>query len=246
MALVISIIIVLLFGGWLYITIKYYDSSFVTYVYHWDYRVLRRLRQRYNWSMGKTPPDSYETFYNDSINYIANYLEEHHGFIESQRDRVYKAENLTRMLSVQQYIDYYFTEYERFTGKVYYKMFKDFRLGDYKQRDYSYQAALRKILPLAIKSSDKAFELFLKVVDVGWFDKNNGMYIIGNGIEKQHIGRAIYWICKKSNISSPEKVFAPFWGVNEGTVADWCRIKSRNPERTQQIDKIVDDIMSGR
>ena len=246
MALFISIFLILLFGGWLYSTIKYHDSSFVTYVYNWDYRVLRRLRQRYNWSMGKTPPDSYETFYNDSINYIANYLEEHHGFTESQRDRVYKAENLVRMLSIQQYIEHYFTEYERFTGSVYYMMIKDFRSGEYNQRDYSSEVALRKILPVQIRSSEKAFKLFLKFVDAGWFDKNNGMYIIGNGIEKQHIGRAIYWICKKSDISSPEKVFSSFWNEKESTVTDWCRTKSRNPERTNQIDIIVDDILSRR
>lgn len=243
MAPVIIIFIILLFGGGLYCTIKYHDSSFVTYVYNWDYRVLCRLRQRYNWSMGKTPPDSYETFYNDSKNYIVKYLEEHHGFTESQRDRVYKAENLVRMLSVQQYIHYYFTEYERFTGKVYYMMFKDFRSGEYNQRDYSSEVALRKILPVQIRSSDKAFKLFLKFVDAGWFDKNNGKYIIGNEIEKQHIGRAIYWICKRSGIPSPEKVFAPFWGEKVLTVAGWCRISPRAPERTQQIDDMITSIL---
>lgn len=223
MALVISIIIILLYGGWLYSTIKYHDSSFVTYVYHWDYRVLRRLRQRYIWSMGKTPPDSYETFYNDSINYIANYLEEHHGFIESQRDRVYKAENLIRMLSVQQYIHYYFTEYERFTGKVYYMMFKDFRSGEYNQRDYSARAALRKILPSAIKYSDRAFNSFMKFVDAGWFDKTTGKYILHEGRARYHIGRAIRMICMMNDISSPEKVFAELWCEEPSRIKDWLR-----------------------
>lgn len=241
MALVIIIFIILLVGGWAYCTIKYHESSFVTYVYHWDYRVLLRLRQRYNLGIKKTPPDSFETFYNNSIYYIEEYIEEHHGFVETQRERVNKAKDLARMLSVQQYIHHYFTDYESFSRTVYNMMLTDFRSGEYNQRDYSYRAALRKILPSAIQSSDRAFNSFIKFVDAGWFDKTNGMYIPGNGRTRYKIGRAIRMICLTNNISSPEKVFAELWGEDSSRIKDWLR--GDRQLGNQQIDSEVERIL---
>ena len=240
---VLCIFITIVVCGLMYVTFFHHESSFVTYIYHWDYRVLIRLRSEYRWGIIKTPPDSYEYFCDKAINYIERYLAEHKGLIETQKEREGKAINLVKMLCAQQFIHHYFTEYDKFTGSVYYLMFIDFRSGVYNQRDYSSKVALRKKLPLAIKSSDKAFESFIKFVNAGWFDINSGMYIVGGEIEKQHIGRAIYWICHRCGIPSPEKVFAPFWNEKESTVTQWCRVNHRAPERTKQIDKMVDTIL---
>ena len=123
-------------------------------------------------------------------------------------------------------------------------MCNDYRSGVYKRPDYySKRENLKKILPLEISSSDGAFSDFMKFVDEGWFDATNGMYIIGGNRNHQHIGRAIYWICKRNNISSPEKVFAPLWGKEPKTIKEWLR-NNENETITEQIDKMVKLILS--
>lgn len=239
MAVILCIIIVLLFAGWLYLTVWHRKSSFVTYVYHWDYRVLRNLRDMYCRGLHRTPPDSYDFFKTEAIGFINKYLSEHKALVESPHERKTKAQKIADMLESQQYIHYYFNEDKAFTRGIYDEMLRDYRSGQYLTKDYFAYEALRKKMPLEIASNEKAFNDFWRFAQAGWFEKKSGKYILSNKIEKQHIGRAIYWICKRSNISSPERVFASFWNEKETTVSDWCRKKSRTPERTQQIDEIV-------
>lgn len=243
MEYIVSFVVALIVLGCFYVTIKYHNSSFVTFVYHWEYRVLRQLRSNYLWGLKRTPPDSYDYFYNNAINYIDGYIAEHKGITETQHERLGKALDLVRMLDAQQYIHYYFDEDKAFTGAVFYEMWKDFRSGEYLTKDYFAYEALRKKMPPEIKLNEKAYDDFWKLVEAGWFDEITGMYILRDGRQKQHIGRAIKLICNRNNISSPQRVFSGLFKEKEQTIKGWTENNRNNEEITNSIDSQVKELL---
>ena len=255
MAVILCIIIVLLFAGWLYLTVWHRKSSFVTYVYHWDYRVLRNLRDMYCRGLHRTPPDSYDFFKTEAIGFINKYLSEHKALVESPHERITKAQKIADMLESQQYIHYYFNEDKAFTRGIYDEMLRDYRSGQYLTKDYFAFEALRKKMPIEIASNEKAFHDFWKFVQAGWFDETTGMYcnIDNNGKKINHnqIGRAIVLICQRNRIATPSKVFAPLWAEpKDEENIEKMRDKIRGWYRPDQIkdadqlDKIVLGILN--
>lgn len=256
MALVfISIFIFLVFAGWLYVTVKYYDSSFVTYVYHWDYRVLCTVCDMYRRGLQRPSPDSYDYFRTEAIGYISKYLIEHKSFIESQNERIIKAQEIVYMLNCEPYIRYYFNKDKSFTGLIYREMWRDYRTGEYISKDYFAYDALRKKMPAEIRSNEKAFNEFWKLVQEVWFDETTGMYCEvdkqGNKINHNQIGRAIYLICQRNGIGAASKVFAPLWAATtdegdiekmEKKIRGWYR--ADQIKNVEQVDKIVLNIIN--
>lgn len=244
--MVFVIIIILLFIGWIYLTFKNPNSSFVTYVYHWDYRVLYDLRIAYCDGLQRTPPDSYDYFKTEAIGFIQNYLSEHKALMESQQVRITKAQRIAKMLDSQQYIQYYFNKNKAFTGTVYFEMIRDYRSGEYLTKDYFAYEALRKRMPIEIASNDNAFHDFWKLVQAGWFDEKTGMYceIDNKGMKINHnqIGIAIRIICHRNKIATPSKVFAPLWADStDKDIIERTEKKIRGWYRTDQI-KGADEI----
>ena len=210
------------------------ESTALMIAINWKYRVLRKLREIYLHGLSLTPPNGYEFFVSRAIETING--ENNKGM--PMEDRM----DLVNMVSVESYVHYYFVECGEFTGALYHRMWNDYRSGAYSKTDYSTIDKLRRVLPTAITSSERAFNDFLKFVNKGWFDPSTGMYILSEGRNHQYIGRAIYWICRRNGIPSPEHVFADFWGTTEDKIRGWKR-KNENESITDQVDKIVMSIL---
>ena len=228
MAIVLSIIIVgifvflfllLLFDPW---------NTVVQYVANWKFRKLCEIRGLYLHGLHKDPPDCYAYFHEQAINCFYADLP------YNQQD----VGDLVRMVDYEQYIHHYFTAFPSFSGHVYHSMWEDYRTGDYCRKDYASIEILKKNLPIEIASSPSAFADFTKFVDAGWFDNQTGMFILSDGRQKQHIGRSIYWICKRNSISKPERVFAETFGCEAKTIKEWLRL-NKNETITKQIDRTV-------
>ena len=106
------------------------------------------------------------------------------------------------------------------------------------KKEYDPIRVLKGVLPDEISSSEGAFTEFIKFVDKGWFDPATAMYVLADGRNKKFIGRAIYWICRRNGIPSPERVFAPLWRMKPETVKEWLR-----ENNTKRIDQIIDSIL---
>ena len=122
-------------------------------------------------------------------------------------------------------------------------MMKDYRSGAYLSKAYSAFEALRKKMPPEIKSNEKAYDDFWKLVEAGWFDEKTGMYILRDGRQKQHIGRAIKIICARNNISSPQRVFSGLFKEKELTIKGWTENNRNNEEITNSIDSQVNELL---
>lgn len=201
--------------------------------------MLRRIRSEYVWGKKKTPSDSYDYFRNRADFLIHESMSSSTILVETIATRINQAKEVYKMLECEQYIEYYFTHYNSFTGEVFYSMYQDFRSGAYITKDYNKIYALKRKLPHAISSSPGAFNDFVKFVNAGWFDIETGKYILSDGRQLQHIGRAAYWICNRNRIASPEKVFAPLWGVEVSKIKDWKREK----KFTKEIDTMIKSIL---
>lgn len=210
---------------------KPYNSA-ISYLFNWKYRILKRIRSDYLWGVRKTPPDDYQYFYQGAINLIEK---EHISHLDEAKDIIH-------MLQAPQYIHYYFVDQGAFSGEVYHQMYTDYRSGVYCTRDYDTVVALKKKLPIEISTNERAFNDFMKFVDAGWFDKTTGMFILGNGRNHQHIGRAIYWICYRNGIKNPGRVFSPLWEKMPETIRGWIH-PSSNETITKGIDNIVFSIL---
>lgn len=226
----------------LYLMIKDPYNTVVMYLFSWQYRMLRKIRLTYKWGQQKTPPDSYSFFLAQANTALRDSLASK-PIVESIATRQGQAAEIVDMLQMESYVKHYFTQFASFSGIVYHRMHEEYRTGDYITINYTIEEGLKKILPIKIASNEKAFYDFMKFVYAGWFNNETGLYIL-DGRTKHHIGRAIYWICKRNSISSPEKVFSSFWGTEEKTVADWCRKRSREPHRTEQVDDEVFTILN--
>lgn len=229
MKYIIIVLIVAAFITLFVFMLKNPQSSFIKWLVSWKYRQLRELRGEYVWGLQKDPPDSYEYFRNQAVHKLASKGAAH----------VRECDELCEMLSFPDYIHYYLYRKE-FSGKVYCQMEDDYRTGLFRTRNYQAINPLRECLPLAISTNEDAFNDFLKFVEAGWFNAETGMFILDKkeGRKKQHIGRAIYWICKRNGIAAPGRVFAPLFNMNTNTVCGWYR-ENDNETVTQNIDAIV-------
>lgn len=248
--ILIFVSLTVVFVIWALITsIKNPDSEILVLTIDWKYRLLLQIRKEYLNGFKCNPPTGYEFFYSRAIDYIDNET----NIKKPRLDR----QDIANMLDYEGYIHHYFVECGDFTVPVYRRMWNDYRSGAYAIKDYPSQEKLRKILPLEISTNEGAFTDFWKFVEAGWFDINSGMFILSekrsleNGTQAiesgtrnhQHIGRAIYYICRRNSISSPEKVFAPLWGKEPKTIKEWLR-NNENETITEQIDKMVKLILS--
>lgn len=248
--LLICVFLIGVFMIWALITsYKNPDSVVLKFILDWRYRLLLQIRRDYLYGRKCNPPTGHEFFYSRAMDYINNETNIKKPLLDRQ--------DIANMLAYEGYIYHYFVECGDFTVPVYRRMWDDYRSGAYATKDYPSQEKLRKILPIEISTNEGAFTDFMKFVEVGWFDINTGMFILGetripeNGAQvseptprnHQYIGRAIYYICRRNSISSPEKVFAPLWGKEPKTIKEWLRT-NENETITEQIDKIVCSILS--
>lgn len=225
------------------------DSVALTFIFDYRYRLLLQIRRDYLSGRKCNPPTGYEFFYSRAMDYINNET----NIRKSLRVR----QDIANMLAYEGYIYHYFVECGDFTVSVYRRMWDDYRSGTYAIINYPCQEKLRKMLPLEISTNEGAFTDFWKFVEAGWFDKNTGMFILGEKFSPendtqatesgarnyQYIGRAIYYICKRNSIPSPEKVFAPLWRIEPKKIKEWLRT-NENETITIQIDNIVKSIIS--
>lgn len=220
----VSIIILLLGAalGIIYVC-RYPFSTLSLIMIDRRYRILKNLRRLYLQGIRREPPNSYQNFHIQAIERVGTY-----------------DSHLLKMLEKESFIVYYFTKFKDFSGEVYHSMWEDYRTGSYLTRDCSLLEHMKKILPAKIASSPRAVLEFSKIAEAGWFDKETGMY--NEQHQKQDIGRAIYLICKRNGISSPQKIFADFWGVKESKVKDWMRT-NENETITEKIDSQVKFIL---
>lgn len=213
------------------------ESELVTYIMTPMYRYMIKIRDMYINGIKRDPPSSSEFF----VNRVEEYL------CDEQRSKKLSPLELTEiisMMSVEDFVHYYFCECGPFTPKLFHEMMNEYRTGNYCKCSYSYRKKLKELLPIEISSNEKAFSAFIKLVDAGWFDKDTGKYILRDGRQKQHIGRAIVMICQKGGVLSPEKVFAPFWGESESTVKEWKRINKNNDSTTKAIDSEIAQLLN--
>lgn len=234
-------------------TITNPNDSFVLLLINWKYRVLNDIFQCYQQGLKRNPPDSYEHFCSEALSIVSR-ASSSLRISASEQQRDMDIRDIINMLNEKQYIRYYFTNFPYFTGEVYGKMWNDYRSGQYKTKDYFLFESLKKILPLELSASDGAISDFAKFVEVGWFDKESGFYNKvdkkGNKIPNYYIGRAIYWICHRNSISSPEKVFASMWVKSndedelrkeQERLRQWLR-EDRISDK-KKLDNIIDSIL---
>lgn len=207
-------------------------NTLIYYLFNWKYRMMLQLRGDYLWGLKRIPPDDYRFFLDSAISTISKEKDAH----------LTEALELIKMLQVEQFINHYFSVIGPFNGEVFYQMTEDFRSGRYDSCDYDSLEILKKNLPREIVSNEGALSDFLKFVNAGWFEKATGMYVLGEKRNHQYIGRAIYWICKRNGITSPERVFGPFWKVEKSKILEWKRV-NKNEIITHDIDRIVFSIL---
>lgn len=252
MLIVILFLIIVLIVALIWAVIATYKNpelGVLTFLFDWKYKTLWHIRRDYLNSLKSTPPTGYEFFKSRAMDYINNETNIKQPLLERQ--------DIANMLTYEGYIYHYFVECGDFTVSVYRRMFTDYRSGDYATKDYPSQEKLRKLLPLEISTNEGAFTDFMKFVDAGWFDASTGMYIIGEkrissdaeqvfeSIPRNHqyIGRAIYRICTRNRIPSPEKVFGKLWDMPSKTIKEWLRTNTKETI-TQDIDSIVNSIIT--
>lgn len=205
-------------------------SSFLAFILDWEYRALLYLRSMYLSGKRCNPPTGFDFF--------VSRVEE---YVNSKGKPYTVRQDLVNMMSREEFVDNYFNDDVPFDGKAYYQMRQDYRTGDYLTKSYDSEKELLRNLPVEIAASNEAYNLFICFVREGWFDERSGMFT--DKVNKQHIGRAIYWICKKSGITNPAKVFSKLWNIPDSTIKDWYRINKSNETITEDIDKIVDAII---
>lgn len=233
-----AIIIILLAIALIFIILMvvYPDSTILNYIVNWKYRLLFHIRKDYLFGLKCNPPTGYDFFFSRALEVINNVFNIKKPLIER--------EDIVNMLKCEGYIHYYFTGYKDFTISVYRQMWDDYRSGVYATKNYTSLEKLLKILPLEISTNERAFNDFMKFVDAGWFDASTGMFLLGGKRNLQHIGRAIWKICKRNSIPSPEKVFSTLWeGYEPKTIKEWLRT-NQNETITEQIDNMVKEILS--
>ena len=223
---VASLVIIAFLILCLFVSITNKDCTFALFVVSWKFRKLWKIRGDYAWSIRKNPPDSYDFFQKRAVQSLYPHL------------KLYDepAEDIQEWLNYPSFIHFYFSQ-DRFSASLYYKMVQDYRSGMYK-KEYDPIRVLKGVLPDEISSSEGAFTEFMKFVDKGWFDPATAMYVLADGRHKKFIGRAIYWICRRNGIPSPERVFAPLWRMKPETVKEWLR-----ENNTKRIDQIIDSIL---
>lgn len=219
----------ILIAGILFLTFAP-DNSLFVFCMEWRYRALKQLRMWYLDGLSRTPPTSFEFFTSRVKNYVKD-----HGHSDQEREDVIK------MLSREEFVRFYFTPKKQFSGIVFNGMFQDYRSGLYLTYNYDNETELRKSLPIEISSNTKALIDFTKIAEAGWFDTRTGQPT--NNVDKQHVGRAIYWICKRNNLSNPAKIFAPFFNEPESKLRDWIRTNKNNEQITVAIDAEIDTIL---
>lgn len=250
---ILLLIFVFLFGVmmiWVFVTLcKNPDSPTLVLIFDWKYRLLLHIRREYLYGLKSDPPTGYDFFYSRAMDFINNETNIKKPLIVRQ--------DIANMLAYEGYIFHYFVECDEFTVPVYRRMWNDYRSGVYATKDYTSQEKLRKILPPEISTNEGAFIDFMKFVEEGWFDASTGMFLLGEKritedgtqVSKpgprnyQYIGRAIYRICTRNRIPSPEKVFSSLWNIPAKTIKEWLRT-NENETITEQIDKIVNSIIS--
>lgn len=229
LVIAIILIVVALIAGIVCLFIDPHNSIF-TFAMSWEYRALLELRMWYLDGKRRNPPTSYDFFLSRVEQYV------------NSKNRPYtERQDICNMLSREEFVNYYFSEKFPLSGKLYHQMFQDYRSGDYLTKNYDADSELKRNLPSEISLIEDAFADFKKFVDEGWFDNRTG--IPTGKVDKQHCGRAIYWICKRNGIPNPAKLFAPVWGEKESTVHERIRINKNNEEITKAIDALIDSIL---
>ena len=214
--------------------IRHPKDTVTRYAFDWTYRALLAYRRWFLDGQKRTPPSSFEFWYNC----VSDDLNSGSRAKRSQHER----KELCNMLLREEYVKYYFQDDKKFDGEAYWEMWNDFRSGLYLTRDYDSTSALKKILPIEISAHPGALSDYMKLVEAGLFDSRTGQPM--EGVQKQRIGRALSIIVQRNNLSkSPAKIFAPFLNISEETFREWARTNKNNEQITSDIDKEIKEIL---
>ena len=223
----------------IYLIDKDPHNTVVKFIFSWQYRMLRKIKDMYIWGQQKTPPDSYSFFLSQAEAMLNESLSSK-PLVESMSTRFSQAKEIVEMLQKESYVKHYFTQDTSFSGMTYHRMRQDYRTGDYLKKDYSIEERLMKILPAPIVANEKAFRDYMKLVYAGWFNEETGMYVLAEGRKKKHIGRAIKIICNRSRIPVPGRVFSELFNAREETIKEW----TRDDEDSNRIDDEIKFILN--
>ena len=114
-------------------------------------------------------------------------------------------EDLCKMLSATEYIDYYFS-LPKFDIYAYKSMFRDYQSGAYQTKIYSIERRYRQILPPEIAKQNKALNMAANAYRAGWLDEN------GQPIVDDYKAAAIgSFIFSKVGLKRADLIWGEFW-----------------------------------